>query len=92
MAQSSLRELVDERQERKCPAYGRDIRHEVPRPQAVRFGGLGRHPVSGEALAHPLALGRGHAQPQAAAQPPHQPHARQGPAFLPEHFLLYFLD
>ena len=84
VAHALLRELVDERQDTEGPAHGRDVRQEVPRPHAARLGGLGRHPARGEALADPLALGRGHAQAQAAAQPPHQPQAHQRPAFLPE--------
>ena len=84
VAHALLRELVDERQDAERAAHGRDVRQEVPRPHAARLGGLGRHPARGEALAHPLALGRGHAQAQAAAQPPHQPQSHQRPAFLPE--------
>ena len=84
MADALLRMLVDDGQDAEGPAHGRDVGYEVPRPHVARMRGLGRHPARGEALAHPLALGRGHAQAQAATQPPHQPEAYQGPAFLPE--------
>ena len=67
VAHALLRELVDERQDAERAAHGRDVRQEVPRPHVARFGGLGRHAACREALADPLALGRRHAQAQAAA-------------------------
>ena len=84
VAHALLRELVDEREDSEGATHGRDVGEEVPRPDVPGLQGLGRHAARGEALAHPLALGLGHAQAQAAAQPPHQPQAGQRAALQPQ--------
>jgi len=82
VADALLRVLVDDAEDAEGPAQGRDVHQEVPRPHVARMRGLGRHAARRDAPAHPLALGRGHAQAQAAAQPPHQPQPHQGQALL----------
>lgn len=83
VAHALLRELVDEREDAEGATHGRDVGEEVPRPDVPGLQGLGRHAARGEAPAHPLALGLGHAQAQ-AAQPPHQPQAGQRAALQPQ--------